>query len=126
MSTEQTKNEDFDTLWDAVIEELEPFNVTPQVMNRLYTLTRRDRDAKAREVVEELCRNCTKRFPEYGKATPIYADDIKAIALSHNIDLSARDCEHHWIDATNERVEGTAYCKLCGKLAKLSDVIINP
>lgn len=36
--------------------------------------------------------------------------------------LASNECKHDWVDATNEKVKGTAYCAECGKLEKLSNL----
>lgn len=35
------------------------------------------------------------------------------------------NCDHEWVDATNEYVKGTAYCPKCGALESLSNVTIR-
>lgn len=40
--------------------------------------------------------------------------------------INEDDCDHHWIDATNPYVSGTALCIKCWSFASLSDVELGP
>lgn len=69
----------------------------PLVYERIeQILTEKDQELQqarkqaVRQFAEDLCRVCTKRWPEYGQALPLYSEDVVAIA-SRYLDQSELD-----------------------------------
>lgn len=58
--------------------------------NYIHQELQQARKQAVRQFAEDLCRVCTKRWPEYGQALPLYSEDVVAIA-SRYLDQSELD-----------------------------------